>query len=147
MSYKNSLLTLIVTLLPAATQCADPPEPIPLRIQVVNQAADSVGDRLVNQVKEKIRESHTMKLVPDNKQERCVRLIITTMDKEPNSTELKGSATIFTAIWVILLEEDLSHPRFLGSTTGSCGGKQVTETAADIVAQTDRVVNSKTAQP
>ncbi|HEY4283140.1 MAG TPA: hypothetical protein VGM62_08750 [Chthoniobacterales bacterium] len=147
MSYKNSLVQLIVTLLPAIAQCADPPEPTPLHIQVVNQAADNVGDRLVSQVKEKIRESHSMKLVPDNKQERCVRLIITTADKEPNSEELKGNATIFSAIWVILVENDLSHPRFLGSTTGSCGGKQVTETAANIVAQTDRIVNSKVPQP
>src|SRR4051812_25699229 len=147
MSYKTSLVMLIVTLLPAIAHGADPPEPTPLRIQVVNQAADSVGDRLVNQVKEKIRESHSMKLVPDNKQERCVRLIITTTDKEANSPELKGRAAIFSAIWVILVEDDLSHPRFLDSTTGSCGGKQVTETAANIVAQTDRIVNSKIAQP
>jgi len=147
MSYKTSLVMLIVTLLPAIAQGADPPEPTPLHIQVVNQAADSVGDRLVNQVKEKIRGSQSMKLVPDNKQERCVRLIITTSDKEPSSPELKGRATIFSAIWVILVENDLSHPRFLDSTTGSCEGKQVTEIAADIVAQTDRVINSKVAQP
>src|SRR6476660_3769019 len=110
MSYKTSLVMLIVTLLPAIAKCVDSPEPTPLRIQVVNQAADSVGDRLVSQVKEKIRESHSMKLLPDNKQERCVRLIITTSDKEPNSPELKSSATIFSAIWVILVEEDPSHP-------------------------------------
>jgi hypothetical protein len=82
------------------------------KIQVVDNSSDPVGQRLVYQLKEKIRGSHSMELIP-NCDNGCWRIIVHTLDKEPDGSALKANATIFSVVWLGVPESQPNTEFFL----------------------------------
>jgi hypothetical protein len=107
---------------------------------VITQAEDTVGERLVYNVKELIRKSHAMKFMPSERETNCLRLIINTIELEERPT--RGMSTVFSVTWVAAL--GTHEEGYIDSTVGYCGSKRVTETAESIVARTERLVSSLT---
>jgi hypothetical protein len=121
-------------------------KPVKFKIQVVDNSSDLVGQRLVYQLKEKIRASHSMDLIP-NCDNGCWRIIVYTLDKEPDDSALKGRATVFSVIWLGMPQNQPGTALFLDSTIGYCGSERVVETAENIIAHTDRLFSKMNAPP
>jgi hypothetical protein len=134
----KSTATILATLmLPCIALGAD--KPAKFKIQIVDNSSDSIGQRLVYELKEKIRASQSMELT-SNCDNGCWRIIVLSVDKENQNEALKGFATVFSVIWIGVADFPKGTPLFLDSTIGYCGGQRVKETAEDIVAHTDRLL-------
>jgi hypothetical protein len=140
---KNRVATLAVFALTAYIAWGAG-KPVKFKIQVVDNSSDLVGQRLVYELKEKIRASQSMDLIP-NCDNGCWRIIIYTLDKEPDDSALKGRATVFSVIWLGMPQNQPGTALFLDSSIGYCGGQRVAETAENIVAQTDRLFSKMSA--
>lgn len=127
---------IVVMALATVALSAESPKP---KVEVVDHSSDPVGERLVYNIKEKIRSSLSLDLTSDQKSSH-LRLIITTTDKEPNA---KGNATIFSVVWVVIFKDD-PLPRFLDSTIGYCGTTRIAESAENVLASTDKLISSMT---
>lgn len=109
-----------------------------------SEREDMVGERLVYNVKESIRKSRAMKLVPSEGGPRCLRLIVSTMAFEgpPGQAPARNTITIYHVTWV-MSSRDLGH-RYVDETLGLCGGSRVLDTAETIVAKTEKLLSSMT---
>ena len=107
---------------------------------VISHAEGTVGERLVYNIKEFIRNFHAMKFMASEKETNCLRLIINTIPLEERPAS--NMSTVFSVTWVVALG---SHEEgYIDSTLGYCGTKRVTETAESIVARTERLVGAMT---
>lgn len=139
---KLSFVTIAIAILAAAiVHGAD--KSATIKIQVVDNSSDPVGQRLVYQLKEKIRASHSLELIP-NGDTGSIRIIIFSLDKESENPSLKGHATVFSVIWLGVTASQPAAPIFLYSTIGYTGSQRVSETAENILAETDRLVSKMT---
>lgn len=130
----SRLLLLTLPLLLAALQAsAQQKLPDPSKVAVDVTADDSVGLRLVYQIKELLRASKGMSLVPE--EESGVQLHVVTLDPDDPDGGLR---TVYSIVWTIV---DLCGLQaYWTSTVGTCGGSKVESCAASIVATTDKVV-------
>lgn len=107
-------------------------------IEIVDYSEDIVGKRLVYNIKEKIRESHLMRLTYFD--EPRIKVTIASIAKFEDDPSV---ATIYKVVWLLADTKwspeilDYTYPIYLNSTFGYCGSKRVSETAEGIVADTD----------
>lgn len=129
----SRLLVLTLPLLLAALQAsAQQKLPDPSRVAVSVTADDSVGLRLVYQIKELLRASKGMSLVPE--EESGVQLHVVTLDPDDPDGGLR---TVYSITWTAI---GRGLQVYWTSTVGTCGGSKVESCAASIVATTDKVV-------
>jgi hypothetical protein len=109
---------------------------------IVSQSkeSDMVGERLVYNVKELIRKSRAMKLMPSERETGCLRLMINTTNLEGPT---RNSMTSYSVIWVISFREHTGS-QYVDSTLAICGSKRVLESAETIVANTEKLISSMT---
>jgi hypothetical protein len=105
---------------------------------VTSSSQDMVGERLVYNVKELIRKSRSMKLMPSEKETGCLRLIIMTMERLGTSQNIY----VYSVTWVASVGGSLEDDYYIDGTLGYCGSTRVTEAAEVIVARTEKLVSS-----
>jgi hypothetical protein len=109
-------------------------------IEIVSNAPDIVGQRLVYEIKEQFRKSTGFNLV-DPIGSRW-QLVIITLDQD---TSKPNQGTVYSIVWNMVLE-DLCGPSptalYGESTVGYCGTYVVESSAQAIVARTDNLVSS-----
>ena len=101
-------------------------------VQVVATSSDSVGQRLVYQLKEGIRRSTRLDLTDDAKL--GMQLSVVTLEGDRSSP---GSYTIYSVVWSWNNPEQNLFPFYLTSSVGNCGSNRVQACAEDLVADTD----------
>lgn len=105
-------------------------------IEVVEQADDSVGQRLVFAVREGIRRSASMDLTTADVGR--VSVIISTMARFPDRPHV---ATMYSVVWVFRTPQD-TLGTYLDSTIGYAGTDVVQRSAETIVARTDSLLTT-----
>ena len=108
-------------------------------VEVVDNAEDMVGQRLVFKVKEEFANSSMFRLT--YKDESRVQVIILTMDRFKGNSFQENLSTMYAVIWVIK-DEKLVLPIYLNSTIGFAGSWVLDETAESIVANTEKLIST-----
>ncbi|WP_072264102.1 hypothetical protein [Candidatus Kryptobacter tengchongensis] len=111
-----------------------------IQVEVVDNAEDMVGRRLVYHVKEKFRKSEMFNLPIAPKGLRF-RILIYTMDRFKGDNWLSNISTMYSVIWLLYDDERMLFPIYLKSTLGFAGSDVVESAAEGIVANTDKVVS------
>ena len=118
------LLLSLAALLPTVAYAAMP-------LEVEDSSKDSVGGRLIYQVKEKVRASSSLKLTYDTSTPRLQARFVT-LDGNKN-----GRSTVYSLVLTWDRGDD-SLPLYLTQVTGLCGSSLVSECADDLVADISR---------
>ncbi len=100
-------------------------------IEIIDNTSDNVGESLVYQIKEKIRESNSLRLTL--KDEGRMQIEIKTLSYEKSQV-----LTIYTVIWILKPVGQL--PIYYESTLGYVGIDRINNVAISLVAQTDRLI-------
>ncbi len=93
----------------------------------------TLGSLFVYEVKERIRNSSTMRLTNTNE----VRIVLR-IQTMPKDRDYPDNSIIYTVNW--LLAGDTVFPYFLYSTLGYCGRSVYEDAAKSIVADTDSII-------
>jgi len=106
-------------------------------VEVVSDAEDDVGERLVYQVKEQFKRSASFYYTGQSQDH--VRLVINTMDRYKGNIQMMGVSTVYAVIWLFALKDTVTYtaPLYVDNTIGFCGSERVEEAAEGIVARTD----------
>lgn len=107
-----------------------------LRVYVIASADDTVGNRLVYAIKERIRRSAAMEYV-DRPQDGIIGVEIVTLN--PDRAE-DSRRTIYSIVWTTKTFHDTPVTMFLTNSVGICGSSRIQECADDLVADTDKQV-------
>jgi hypothetical protein len=101
---------------------------------------DIVGERLIYNIKELVRKSRAMKLMPSEGETDCLRLIVITMN---SGGPARNNATIYSVTWVVSFS---GYPgnQYVTSEVGTCGSSRVLESAEAMVAHTEKLLSSMT---
>jgi len=127
----------LVAFLTVCGLSAAPPDAPPKKVSVAVSATaeDQVGGRLVYALREGLRSSHGLTLVPEVQGLR-VQIRIVTMD--PDHETSAGHHTIYSVVWTVTALE-CGPFWYWTSTVANCGKDRVDECAASLVADTDKV--------
>ncbi len=98
-------------------------------IEVLYSGSDSVGQRIVFQIKESIRGSKGLTLNTDDTKFR-MQLSIVTFD---NSANNDSKVMAFSAAWLWINPKN-AYPWFLTHSVGTCGTQRTRECAEELVA-------------
>ena len=98
-------------------------------------AEDQVGGRLVYALREGLRSSQGLTLVPQTRDSR-VQVRIVTMDPDPATSP--GHQTIYSAVWTVTTPE-CGPLWYWTNLVGTCGTNRIDQCAAGLVANTDKV--------
>jgi hypothetical protein len=98
---------------------------------------DGVGRQLVYHVKEGLRASRSMVLVPLDESEVQVRIL--TLDPEAGS-QSANHMTVYAAVWTYYGSPKLT-PYYYTSIVGECGSARVGQVADELVAKTDKAIH------
>lgn len=102
-------------------------------VEILDNSYDRVGESLVYQIKEKLRESNSLRLTIDD--ENRLQIDIKTMSYEDSRV-----LTIYSIIWILKPVDQL--PIFYDSTLGYVGSDRINNVAISIVAQTDKLLDN-----
>lgn len=107
-------------------------------VYVASTAEDSVGGRVVYALRETIRRSSIMELVPNSD---VARYVIHISTIEPSLSKSAGQAlsTAYSVVWTVYPQTGL--PVFWTHTVGICGSTRVAECGDGLAAETERVVS------
>ena len=134
----HRLLTIVpIAALCFSALCAAPTsaqQQEPTDVSVGSVAGDTVGRRLVYEVKEELRDSSAFNLVEPS--ENTIMLLINTM---PRNESNPSAATIYSITWVFPDESGFSY--FLDGKIGHVRSDLIKVHAQDIVASTDGVIS------
>lgn len=124
-------LVFALTLLPSV-----PAQTTQIAVEVVDEATDSVGQRLVYYVREGFRRSAAFRLT-EAKEARW-KIIVSTM---PRFDDSPSTATMYAIIWTIAAPsvDGSETSYYVGNTIGYAGTDVVTRSADGVVASTDRM--------
>lgn len=106
-------------------------EQIVMPIMVEHTGSDTLGKRLVYELKEEIKKSESMKL--SLKDELGIMVSIVTINSNKENT---GNQTIYSIVWTWNVPAKHIFPYYLTSSVGYCGSYVINETAKDLVAST-----------
>ena len=109
-------------------------------IEIVSNAPDIVGQRLVYELKEQIRKSSAFTLV-DPIGSRW-QIVITSIASDPN---FPNAGTTYAVVWNMVVEDFCGPtPSILygDSTVGYCGTQVIASAAQTILARTDNLIAS-----
>jgi hypothetical protein len=106
-------------------------------VKVDGQGGDSIGDILIYQVKELIRDSKRFTLIDleDESKEGVFVVQILTLEGDKN-----GNSTIYSINWLLKIQ-GVPVRYNLSNTIGYCGRKRVEKAAKRIVAKTDKTID------
>ncbi|GAA3720573.1 hypothetical protein GCM10022421_31040 [Oceanisphaera sediminis] len=108
-------------------------------VEVIDSGSDSVGNRLIYKIKEKIRSSSSMGLTFDQTKLR-MQARISTLDQ---NTQNPGYSTAYSMV-ITWSNPDTPLPYYLNHFTGYCGSTRVDSCASDVVAalskQSDEII-------
>src|SRR5882762_412936 len=123
-------LALLTTVQVAAAQ-----EAVRVAVEIAAQSDpdDSVGQRLVFQLREAVRRSAAFTLTIGD--EPRIRLVIRTMNRLPDQPNI---SSIYSVVWVGQGKDTL--PVYLDSTIGFAGSAVLQSSAETILARTDKLV-------
>ena len=133
----------LLTVLPTAVLCLFALDVAPTLAQeqritdvsVDSYANDTVGRRLVYEVKEELRDSSAFNLVESS--ENTIMLLINTM---PRNESNPSAATIYSITWVFP-SDAAGFPYFLDGKIGHVRSDLIKNHAQDIVASTDGLIS------
>ena len=102
------------------------------------QVEGMVGESLVYEIRETIRESSGLNLVDSDQS--YFRIIVSAMPKYENNP---ATATIYSIQWVLYSEEEeeTGLPFLIDTTMGYCGSQAVENSARNIAARTDQLMS------
>jgi hypothetical protein len=123
---KTAILSILLLCSPAA-QAAMP-------IQVISDADDSVGSRLVYGIKEQIRKSSSLELSLNDSVPRLQARIVT-MDQNPKNP---GVSTVYS---LVVTWNNPAQPFsfFLTQYTGYCGAERINACADTVISKVSEV--------
>ena len=103
----------------------------PFSVEVVGNSDDSVGSKLIYEIKNKIQQSALMQLKGDDPYR--VAIFVSTLE---NDREYSGTATVYSVAWVAYDPAGDIWRSFMWSTVGICGANRVESCASGLVANT-----------
>jgi len=106
-----------------------------INVYISNTSKDIVGSRLAYKIKENIRKSSGMQLVPAEN-ESVIQIRMVTLDPGNN-----GNSTVYSVVWTITQLTNLSAKLYWTSSVGTCGSNRVDEVSESLVAQTDDIID------
>jgi hypothetical protein len=111
-------------------------------IEVVNWSQDTLGQKLVNEIKERISRSSVMRTATSNEQR--MQLRIDTMDPVHHIPQYSGRITVASIIWVGQVKKGGEQvPYYMTNTLVATGGQNIERTADVIFEQTYKLTGRK----
>jgi len=104
------------------------------KVFIQSTAEDNIGTRLVYQIKESIRASHSMVLWPIEDSS-FVQIRIATLDPDNN-----GVSTVYSIVWTVSQPPN-SSTIYLSNMVGTCGINKINSVAETLVADTDNLIS------
>lgn len=108
-------------------------QPGKFAIEVIDNSSDRVGEVLTYQIKEKIRESNSLRLTYEEE----VRMQI---DIKTMSYEDSRALTIYAIVWILKPEGD--SPIYYTSSLGYAGKDRINKVALSKVARTVKLIEN-----
>jgi len=132
---KKTILLVVFLCLIGNSGSTDSDGEAPVGIEVIDNADDVIGSRLIYHIREIIRKSEGYYLSNSNQN----RLILNVLATDPFESipEDRGHISVTSVIWTMGYKNNEYCQCYFSSTIGYCGANRVKEAAEAIVAEAD----------
>lgn len=107
-----------------------------INIEIEHNGTDSIGRKLVHQIKEKIGASYVFRLT-FNDEPKGIKMIINTAEPELAKEDICVYSIILT-----LKSKGQNFPLYIWSDVGICKSNRIEEEADEIISVTDKVISA-----
>lgn len=107
-------------------------------VYVASVAKDSVGGRVEYALRESIRRSSSMELVP-NVSNAAYVIHLVTLEPDESKNAGSGVSTVYSVVWTVSFRPD--GLTYWTHSVGTCGTARVNECGEGLAAKTERVVS------
>ena len=107
-------------------------------VYVASVAKDSVGGRMVYAIRETIRRSSVMEVVPNSSGAAYV-IHLVTLEPDQSANGAPSMSTVYSVVWTVQFRPGVLT--YWSHSVGTCGSARVTECGEGLAADTERVIS------